>query len=76
MTKTSRFYNKSEIEEMKCAYVKLPCAGHEQPPTREQAQLFVDICSKFVAKNPLKCIGMLYLINIIIERSLKNKNVS
>lgn len=56
---------------MGCAYVKLPCAGHEQPPTREQAQLFVDICSKFVAKNPLQCIGRLFsnyyiLINNII----------
>lgn len=44
---------------MECAYVKLPCAGHQQPPTREQAQVFVDICSKFVAKNPLHSIGML-----------------
>lgn len=47
---------------MDCAYVKIPCAGHEQTPTREQAQLFVDICSKFVAKNPLKYIGMFYLM--------------
>lgn len=47
---------------MGCAYVKLPCAGHEQPPTREQAQLFVDICSKFVAKNPLQCIGEFFQI--------------
>ncbi|XP_050547910.1 mRNA-capping enzyme [Daktulosphaira vitifoliae] len=58
LTKTSRFYDKSEVENMNCAYVKLPCAGHEQPPTREQAQLFIDICSKFVAKNPLQSIGV------------------
>lgn len=45
---------------MECAYVKIPCAGHEQPPTREQAQLFIDICSKFVAKNPLQCIGKFF----------------
>lgn len=47
---------------MECAYVKIPCAGHEQPPTREQAQLFIDICSKFVAKNPLQCIGMFFYV--------------
>ncbi|XP_050441542.1 mRNA-capping enzyme-like [Adelges cooleyi] len=58
LTKTSRFYDKSEIEKMECTYVKIPCAGHEQPPTREQAQLFVDICSKFISKNPLKSIGV------------------
>jgi len=59
LTKTSRFYNKSEIEDLECTYVKIPCAGHEQPPTRDQAQLFVDICSKFIAKNPLLSIGWL-----------------
>lgn len=58
LTKTSRFYDKSEIEDSGCTYVKIPCAGHEQPPTREQAQLFVDICSKFIAKNPLLSIGV------------------
>lgn len=57
LTKTSRFYDKSEIEDAGCNYVKIPCAGHEQPPTREQAQLFVDICSKFISKNPLLSIG-------------------
>lgn len=62
LTNTSRFYNKSEVEDAGCTYVKLPCAGHEQPPTREQAQVFVDICSKFVEKNPLHSIGNILLI--------------
>lgn len=59
---------------MGCSYVKLPCAGHEQPPTREQAQLFVDICSKFVAKNPLQCIGEFYKANLIINNKKKCYN--
>lgn len=59
---------------MECGYVKIPCAGHDNPPTREQAQLFVDICSKFVAKNPLQCIGKLFNVYFfgVIIMNIKN----
>jgi len=53
---------------MECAYVKIPCAGHEQPPTREQAQLFIDICSKFAAKNPSQCIGSCFCLFILYNK--------
>ncbi|XP_025410811.1 mRNA-capping enzyme-like [Sipha flava] len=54
LTNTCRYYNGFIIK----GYVKLPCKGHYSPPTKEQTKLFIKICSKFVAKNPLQCIGV------------------
>lgn len=58
LTNTNRFYNKQDIEATGCGYVKLPCRGHGETPSEDQAQLFVQICRRFISQNPLDYIGV------------------
>ncbi|KAM3962822.1 RNA guanylyltransferase and 5'-phosphatase mRNA capping enzyme [Aphomia sociella] len=58
LTNTSRFYDKKEIENMDCKYVKLQCRGHGETPSPEQTKLFIQLVSKFIAQNPLEVIGV------------------
>lgn len=58
LTNTSRFYDKSAIEDMGIQYVKLECRGHGECPSDEQTNLFVSICNKFIASKPLEIIGV------------------
>lgn len=58
LTKTSRFYNLAEVEENGCKYVKLKCEGHQGAPDKSQVDLFIHLCKKFVAQNPLDIIAV------------------
>ncbi|KAG6444076.1 mRNA-capping enzyme [Manduca sexta] len=58
LTNTSRFYDKREIEQMDCKYVKLSCRGHGETPSREQTKEFILLVSKFLSQKPLEVIGV------------------
>ncbi|RVE54673.1 hypothetical protein evm_000794 [Chilo suppressalis] len=58
LTNTSRFYNKQEIEDMGCKYVKMQCRGHGETPSADQTKLFIELVSRFLSKNPLEVIGV------------------
>ncbi|KAL1491661.1 hypothetical protein ABEB36_012223 [Hypothenemus hampei] len=58
LTNTSRFYNKSEIEEYGCRYVKLQCRGHGETPSPDQTRIFIELVGSFIAKNPLERIAV------------------
>jgi len=57
LTNTTRFYDKEEVMGRDCKYVKLPCRGHGETPSADQTQLFIQMCKRFIAQNPLKAIG-------------------
>ncbi|KAI5694432.1 hypothetical protein M8J76_014514 [Diaphorina citri] len=58
LTKTSRFYDKSEVEENDIAYIKIQCEGHKEAPNEKQTRVFINLCSKFISKSPLEKIGV------------------
>lgn len=58
LTNTNRYYHKETIERMDMAYVKLAMRGHKHPPTRDETKAFVDMCNRFISKNPLSVIGI------------------
>lgn len=58
LTFTSRFYNKRQIEEHDCAYIKLQCRGHGETPNSEQTSMFIQIVHRFIINNPLASIGV------------------
>ncbi|KAL1457931.1 hypothetical protein WDU94_008111 [Cyamophila willieti] len=58
LTKTSRFYDKSEVEEHDISYTKIACEGHQEAPNRQQTSLFIRICSNFMSTKPLEKIGV------------------
>nr|CAH7754790.1 unnamed protein product [Callosobruchus chinensis] len=58
LTNTSRFYDKEEIENYGCKYIKLQCRGHGETPSEEQTSTFIQIVHNFIANNPLKCIAV------------------
>ena len=58
LTNTTRFYDRSEVEENGCAYVKLSCKGHGETPDLKTTNAFVQICQKFIQSNPLQIIGI------------------
>ncbi|KOB73721.1 mRNA-capping enzyme, partial [Operophtera brumata] len=47
LTNTSRFYDKEEIENTGCKYVKMQCRGHGETPSLEQTREFIHIVTKF-----------------------------
>ncbi|XP_053602139.1 mRNA-capping enzyme [Plodia interpunctella] len=58
LTNTNRFYDKKDIENMDCKYIKLQCRGHGETPTVEQTRLFIDLVSRFISQNPLEVVGV------------------
>ncbi|GIY54817.1 mRNA-capping enzyme [Caerostris darwini] len=58
LTNTTRFYNKNEVEGQNITYVKLQCRGHGECPSQEQTNIFIEICQKYISKNPLESIGV------------------
>ncbi|XP_026737815.1 mRNA-capping enzyme [Trichoplusia ni] len=58
LTNTSRFYDKSEVEEAGCKYVKMQCRGHGETPSPEQTREFIQLVSRFVSQKPLEMIGV------------------
>jgi len=59
LTNTDRYYNKFEIENMGCDYVKIPCVGHGEFPDRKVIEYFMNICSNFLENNFSQFIGWL-----------------
>ena len=55
---TSRWYDKRNIEQHECKYVKVSCKGRGEAPTQEQVNTFVAICRKFTQQNPLEIIAV------------------
>ncbi|XP_060517361.1 mRNA-capping enzyme [Cylas formicarius] len=58
LTNTTRFYNKKEIQDYGCRYVKLQCRGHGETPSVEQTKMFIQLVSNFISQNPLKSIAV------------------
>lgn len=56
LTNTSRFYDKEEVEQNGCKYVKLQCRGHGETPSKEQTKLFINIVHNFISKFPLEIV--------------------
>lgn len=58
LTNTSRFYDKGEIEEMDCKYMKIQCKGHGQAPSEDQIRVFIHTVKNFMKKKPLELIAV------------------
>lgn len=58
LTNTSRFYDKAEVEETGCKYVKMQCRGHGETPSPDQTREFISLVSRFVSQKPLELIGV------------------
>lgn len=58
LTRTNRFYDRKEIEDTGCKYLKIECHGHEGAPNAEQTEFFIKFCKNFIAKDPLSVIGV------------------
>ncbi|XP_059059297.1 mRNA-capping enzyme [Achroia grisella] len=58
LTNTSRFYDKKEIENTDCKYIKLQCRGHGETPSPKQTKIFIELVTKFLAQNPLQVVGV------------------
>lgn len=58
LTNTSRFYDKRQVEEQDCKYVKLSCRGHGECPSDDSVKAFVRICKKFIEQHPLEIVAV------------------
>ncbi|KAG8225127.1 hypothetical protein J437_LFUL006150 [Ladona fulva] len=58
LTFTSRFYDKQEVEEEECRYLKLQCRGHKETPTEETTKTFIKVCHQFISQHPLEAIEL------------------
>ncbi|XP_058468211.1 mRNA-capping enzyme [Malaya genurostris] len=58
LTNTNRFYDRKEIEDNGCKYVKLQCRGHGETPTQEQTNAFIEIVDEFSRDHPLEIVGV------------------
>lgn len=58
LTNTSRFYDKTAVENNDCKYVKLACRGHGETPSPETVKAFVHLCKNYTQNNPLEIIAV------------------
>ncbi|XP_018329684.1 mRNA-capping enzyme [Agrilus planipennis] len=58
LTNTKRFYNKQEVEEHDCRYLKMQCRGHGETPSEEQTAFFIKMVHNFILQKPLECIAV------------------
>jgi mRNA-capping enzyme len=58
LTKTDRFYDSREITKAEIGYYKLQCEGYGEAPTKEQVNVFIQVCKSFFNKNPFGLIGV------------------
>jgi mRNA-capping enzyme len=58
LTNTNRFYNRSDVENKECQYVKLQCRGFSETPSPEQVRSFIELVDDFLANHPLDIIGV------------------
>ncbi|OAF72187.1 GTP--RNA guanylyltransferase [Intoshia linei] len=57
LTKTSRYYDKDELNSYNCKYFKMACDGHGQPPSEKNVKDFNNIVTNFI-KNDSGLIGV------------------
>uniref|UniRef100_A0A3P8V1D6 mRNA-capping enzyme n=1 Tax=Cynoglossus semilaevis TaxID=244447 RepID=A0A3P8V1D6_CYNSE len=58
LTNTKRFYNPNNLEKEGIKYMKLPCKGHKECPSKDTTASFIRLCEHFMAKNPTELIGV------------------
>uniref|UniRef100_G3P095 mRNA-capping enzyme n=1 Tax=Gasterosteus aculeatus aculeatus TaxID=481459 RepID=G3P095_GASAC len=58
LTNTTRFYDRNDIEKDGIKYVKLPCKGHGECPSKDVTAKFIRLCEHFIEKNPEELIGV------------------
>lgn len=58
LTNTDRFYDKIEVEQAGIHHVKMQCKGHGEAPSREQVDLFIRMCDRYLNQNPGELIGV------------------
>jgi mRNA-capping enzyme len=58
LTNTTRFYDKQEVEDEGCKYIKLQCRGHGETPSTEQTSTFIQLVHNFIIKHPLERIAV------------------
>lgn len=58
LTNTGRFYNKRQVEDQGCKYLKLPCKGRGESPGEEACKTFIGICKSFIAQNPMDIVAV------------------
>ena len=59
LTKTARYYSKDEVEKRGAKYRKMTAGGHDERPSPEATQLFLDACDQQFTENPDSVIGTL-----------------
>ncbi|XP_065164847.1 LOW QUALITY PROTEIN: mRNA-capping enzyme [Atheta coriaria] len=58
LTNTKRFYKESSVKEADITYMKMPCRGHGETPSKEQTEDFINVVSTFIEQHPLHSIGV------------------
>ncbi|XP_035910624.1 mRNA-capping enzyme [Anopheles stephensi] len=58
LTNTNRFYDKHEIEDASCRYIKLQCRGHGETPSIQQTKAFIELVDEFIQERPVEVIGV------------------
>lgn len=58
LTNTSRFYDKNDVREHNCEYVKLQCRGFGETPSFDQTSSFNEIVDNFINTNPTDIVGV------------------
>ncbi|XP_053687954.1 mRNA-capping enzyme [Sabethes cyaneus] len=58
LTNTDRFYDRNDVEQNKCKYVKLQCRGHGETPTQEQTNAFIELVDEFNRDHPMEIVGV------------------
>lgn len=58
LTKTSRYYDRSEVENAGIQYEKLALEGHGGPPTEFQVDKFIRLCQRFFERCPDKVVAV------------------
>lgn len=58
LTNTDRYYDKSEIKQQGCEYVKLSCSGHGTCPSISDTRRFISLVHNFILERPQECIAV------------------
>lgn len=58
LTNSDRFYDRREVEEHNCRYVKIACRGHGQTPSQAQTKEFIETVGLHIQRNPLDVIAV------------------
>ncbi|XP_050072947.1 mRNA-capping enzyme [Anopheles maculipalpis] len=58
LTNTNRFYDKNEVIDAGCKYIKLQCRGHGETPSVQQTKAFIELVDEFIQERPIDLIGV------------------